>query len=211
MIETLPWRSASSLCVLKVKEKNTFFFLVSRSVEQHGNKTCAYNFILWQGLQIMSRATTKTQQFRRRHQLPYLLYPHKNKSVFQWTSVPMLRGDSVNIRGGGCWGWLLRFPGCHPHLSRRAGVSFVTLAGHYEQPLGREMWRPSSSDYTLFTSSDIQSEQWKNHNFPRNCVPFILRFYTVLAIAKNKVICSHQLLRLCGYVGQNIRLETCTS
>jgi hypothetical protein len=35
----------------------------------------------------------------------------------------MLRGDSVNIREGGCWGWLLRFPGCHPHLSRRAGVS----------------------------------------------------------------------------------------
>jgi len=123
MIASLPRLSASGLCVWKVREKNTFLFLVSRSVEQHGDKTCAYNFVLWQGLLIMSRATTKPQQYRRRHQLPYLLYPHKNKSVFQWTSVPMLRGDSVNIRGGGCWGWLLRFPGCHPHLSRRAGVS----------------------------------------------------------------------------------------
>lgn len=86
----------------------------------------------------------------------------------------------------------------------------MTLAGHYEQPLGREMCRPSSSDYTLFTSYDIQYEKRKNPNFPRNCVPFILKFYTLFAIAKDEVICSHKLLRLCGYVGQNIHLDTFT-
>jgi hypothetical protein len=44
--------------------------------------------------------------------------------------LPMLQGDSVNIRVGECRGWLLRFPGCHPHLSRWAGVSFVSLLDH---------------------------------------------------------------------------------
>lgn len=92
---------------------------MSRSVEQHGDKTCAYNFILWQELLIMSRATTKTQQYHRCHQLPYLLYPHKNKSVFQWTSVPMLRGDSVNIRGG----WVL---GLTSQISRLSPPSVKT-------------------------------------------------------------------------------------
>jgi len=52
----------------------------------------------------------------------------------------------------------------------------------------------------------MQYEKRKNPNFPRSCVPFVLKFYTVFASAKDEVIDSHQLLRQCGYVGQNIHL-----
>lgn len=148
--------TATSDAVYEVLRKEGFITFVAR-IRQHTSPylKCAYISTLWQEALIRSQKAADARQRRGCYwgPYPYMSSPQKNKSVFQWTSVPMLRGDSVNIREeGGCWGWLLRFPGCRPHLSRRAGVSFVSRSGRCKQPLGREMCRPTRSDYI---STDI--------------------------------------------------------